>query len=82
MQLHEEKIIQDNKIDLKYLPSHVRRELIDYYSFLVKRYGIKREYIKNAKVKRSQAYIRARKILKKCKGSLSKDIIDSREDRI
>ncbi len=82
MKLLEEKIVQDNKIDLKYLPGHVRRELIDYYSFLVKRYGIKRKYMKNVKVKRTQAYMRAREILKKCKGSLSKDIIDSREDRI
>ncbi len=35
------KDIKNNKIDLNHLPDHVKQELIDYYTFLIKRHGIK-----------------------------------------
>lgn len=31
-----------NKIDLTILPDHLKKELIDFYQFLVARYGIKK----------------------------------------
>jgi len=81
MRSNEQKI-KDDKIDLKALPEHVKRELIDYYAFLIKKYGINPKFKKHGSQKKAQPYLKARKILKKCNVSLSKDIINDREDRI
>jgi len=69
--------LQDEAIkEIKQLPPTA---LSRVYDFIL---SIRKEYPQTTKITAPAPYLRARNILKKCKGSMAEDIIKARRDRI
>ncbi len=69
--------LQDETIkEIKQLPPNA---LSRVYDFIL---SIRKEYPQTTKRTVPAPYLRARNILKKCKGSMAEDIINARRDRI
>ena len=69
--------LQDEAIkEIKQLPPNA---LSRVYDFIL---SIRKDYPQSTKKAVPAPYLRARKILKKCKGSMAEDIINARMDRL